>query len=351
MLAPSFIRESGLSSLPSPVQPRLTLIEGDVVEGALDPIADRSIQTVITSPPYFGVPRDYLPLGSKITQLGVEHSFSGYKESLLTALAYLQPKMAKDGWVWVNLGDSFFSRRGCGPQGKNGIGNHTIRQGGVTERIMEWIGDGTKNKDIVGVPFQIAMAASKELGYFWRASVPWVKIETYGESVADRPVVSVEWFIGLAVGKTAKYDRLSVRVPGKTQDLRMRRTGDWFFDSLDLAIEQQAEYLEHLKAVRSGERQLLVDDNLDPLAVVAMPGGYAGHKAAFPERLILPFIDATTDPDDLVADIFAGSCTTGAAALRRGRRALMFDAKREYLELGLNRIREEIGEVEVSYGG
>jgi hypothetical protein len=29
----------------------------------------------------------------------------------------------------------------------------------------------------------------------------------------------------------------------------------------------------------------------------------------------------------------------------------MFDAKREYLELGLNRIREEIGEVEVSYGG
>jgi site-specific DNA-methyltransferase (cytosine-N4-specific) len=55
------------------------------------------------------------------------------------------------------------------------------------------------------------------------------------------------------------------------------------------------------------------------------------HPARFPEALPAFFIRFLTDPGDTVADIFAGSNTTGFAAEKLGRRWLAVDAEHEYV--------------------
>src|SRR5215467_12931731 len=50
-----------------------------------------------------------------------------------------------------------------------------------------------------------------------------------------------------------------------------------------------------------------------------------GYLTKVPVAAIEPFIKAFTNPDDVVADFFAGSGMTGLAAVRLGRRAELSD--------------------------
>jgi site-specific DNA-methyltransferase (cytosine-N4-specific) len=58
--------------------------------------------------------------------------------------------------------------------------------------------------------------------------------------------------------------------------------------------------------------------------------GLRPHPARFPEALPEFFIRFLTEPGDTVADVFAGSNTTGAAAERLGRRWLAVECDRDY---------------------
>ena len=57
------------------------------------------------------------------------------------------------------------------------------------------------------------------------------------------------------------------------------------------------------------------------------------HPAKFPTELAKRVIRLFSDKDDLVLDPFAGSGTTGIAALAEGRRFIGFDKTPEYVEL------------------
>jgi len=61
------------------------------------------------------------------------------------------------------------------------------------------------------------------------------------------------------------------------------------------------------------------------------------HPARFPAELPEFFIRMLTDPNDLVLDIFAGSCVTGEVCERLDRRWICIDAVEEYLKGALAR--------------
>lgn len=65
--------------------------------------------------------------------------------------------------------------------------------------------------------------------------------------------------------------------------------------------------------------------------------GLPQHPARFPEGIPAFFLRLLTDPGDVVLDPFAGSCVTGAAAEKLGRRWLCCELHRSYVAGALGR--------------
>jgi hypothetical protein len=81
------------------------------------PLRTRSVQCVVTSPPYWGL-RDYGARG----QIGLEPTPALYVASLLTVFAEVWRVLKDDGTLWLNLGDSY-SR--LSPHGNNDDPNYS----------------------------------------------------------------------------------------------------------------------------------------------------------------------------------------------------------------------------------
>lgn len=69
--------------------------------------------------------------------------------------------------------------------------------------------------------------------------------------------------------------------------------------------------------------------------------GVMGHPCPKPLTLMLELIEQFTDPDDVVLDPFCGSGTTGAAALRLGRRFIGIEKSPQYAALARERLSAE----------
>ncbi len=57
------------------------------------------------------------------------------------------------------------------------------------------------------------------------------------------------------------------------------------------------------------------------------------HPAMYPEELIEPFVKSTTEKNDLVLDVFAGSGTTGIVALDLGRMFVGYEINGDFCRL------------------
>ena len=78
-----------------------TLYLGDVTD-ALRLLPAESVQTVVTSPPYWGL-RDYGVDG----QIGLEDTPGEYVEKMVAVFADVRRVLRDDGTVWINLGDLY----------------------------------------------------------------------------------------------------------------------------------------------------------------------------------------------------------------------------------------------------
>lgn len=70
-------------------------------------------------------------------------------------------------------------------------------------------------------------------------------------------------------------------------------------------------------------------------------GGKHWHETQKPEPLMIELIDLFTDRDEVVLDPFCGSGTTGAAALRRGRRFIGIERDPKHAETAVERLAAE----------
>ncbi|MCY4533665.1 MAG: DNA methyltransferase [Gammaproteobacteria bacterium] len=91
------------------------LIRGDARD-ALSLLPDESVQTVVTSPPYWSL-RDY----DVADQIGCNDFLPDYLNSIVQTFEELKRVIRNDGTVWLNVGDSYTSgnRRYRAPDRKN----------------------------------------------------------------------------------------------------------------------------------------------------------------------------------------------------------------------------------------
>lgn len=262
---------------------------GDVLE-QLRQIPDESIQTVITSPPYWGL-RDYGIEG----QLGLEDSPEEYVEKLTEVFKEVRRVLKSDGTLWLNLGDSYAGNMSrASNNGRAGYGN-------AREGIFTRTGEGLKFKDLVGIPWRVAFALQAD-GWYLRQDIIWAKPNPIPESVSDRFTKSHEHVFLLSKSSRYFFDFEAVKEPvadAKSSDEKRRKRDVW--------------------------------------TVPVRP--YRGaHFATFPEALVEPCVLAGSSVGDFVLDPFAGSGTSGVVSLRHGRHFVGTELNPSYAELARERI-------------
>jgi DNA modification methylase len=307
------------------------IINGDALT-ILKRTKSNSIDMGINSPPYYSPGeglREYKP-ECVITwpdgwngQLGTEPTPQQYVSHLSLICMEFHRVLRPMGPLLVNIGDSR-AGSGRGPSGKNAmIKNQEQRQGFVGKHQI--IPEGFKRKDMFAVPFRLGIAL-QEMGFIWRACIPWLKRNGAIASYKDRPVDSIEWILILQKQEKNYYDYIGVMQQASESYnndkrprgvLRQKVNKNTKYDRDNPQYRKQdntgnptytglnARYAENgscdKRMLRSSDfffktwQGLWCDQEGQPLALVVNPSGSKWkHTASFPVLLPQTFINAYT---------------------------------------------------------
>lgn len=240
------------------------------------PLAAKSVHTVVTSPPYYGL-RDYGVDG----QIGLEVTPDEYIANLVAVFRECKRILRDDGTLWVNIGDSYASMKSRYNQKaqnlNGGKSQDNVFQGNKTD-LYHHPELGIKDKDLIGIPWMLAFALRAD-GWYLRQDIIWAKPNPMPESVKDRCTKSHEYIFLLS--KSAKYYYDNEAVKENAAGGRERFGGAKYGDKgLDKSRNDTARFDETIVSVRNKR---------DVWTVTTKP--YKGaHYATFNPELIKPCI-------------------------------------------------------------
>ncbi len=261
----------------------------------LKQLPDECINSIVTSPPYFGQ-RDY----GHDDQIGLEDNPQEYIDSLVAVFREAKRVLKSDGTFWLNIGDNYVGatsqHREGGSQGKNSRYSRKHMNGiptsGRANRNKTFYAMGLLMKSLVGMPWRVAFALQND-GWILRSDIIWHR-PSASESVKDRPTHAHEYFFMFAKKQWYYYDRSAMLTEtGANIQSVWRITGSPFTGS---------------------------------------------HFATFPPELIEPIILASCPPEGIVLDPFGGSGTVGLVCRQHNRHFLLCDLSKENVELAQKRV-------------
>jgi site-specific DNA-methyltransferase (cytosine-N4-specific) len=257
------------------------ILEGDCIQNA-EKLTPCSIQTVVTSPPYWGL-RNYDNEG----QLGQESTPEAFVDKLVHLFNIIRKALKDDGTVWVNIGDTYFGAKGGHFDSSNSITHNDTgsqyRQAKKAPPKHRYI----KNGDLTGIPWMFAVAMQKD-GWYLKQDIIWAKPNPMPEAVNNRCVKSHEYIFMFTKKQQYYFDADALRVKG------VRRSDVWNMNTASLK---------------------------------------EAHFAVFPEELPGLCIKAGSKEEDVVLDPFMGSGTTALVAQKLGRKWIGIELNPEYIEI------------------
>lgn len=301
------------------------LLTGDSLS-VLKTLPEKSIQCCVTSPPYYGL-RDYQIDG----QIGLEETPDEYVNKLVDIFREVKRVLKDNGTLWMNLGDSYAgSGKGAMADGSVvGGGKQKTNKGtqiGTFKKSI--IGDGLKPKDLMGIPWMVAVAVRAD-GWYLRQDIIWSKPNAFPESVKDRFTKAHEYIFLLSKSQKYYFDAQAVAEPTVTKDKTIRDR-----DSTRLNNTPGRSKMGGLKTNNYEMR------NKRSVWTVNTKPFLGSHFAVFPPELITSCILAGSKPDDVILDPFNGAATTGIVALKHGRKYIGIDLNPEYIVLSEKRLKE-----------
>jgi site-specific DNA-methyltransferase (adenine-specific) len=268
----------------------IDIYEGDCIE-QLKRLADQSINTCITSPPYWGL-RNY----QEDKQLGMEDTPEEFISNLVDVFREVKRVLRDDGTVWLNLGDTYC---GTGHKGNYTDPKHKEGRNGQKIALNNKI-DGLKSKDLVGIPWRVALALQQD-GWYLRQDIIWHKPNTMPESVKDRCTKAHEYIFLLSKNKKYYYDYEAIKEDAVIGKKRNKRS----------------------------------------VWTVPTKPFKGAHFATFPPELIEPCILAGCPEGGVVLDPFGGSGTTAVVANNHYRNAVLIELNRSYIAIMKKRLEEQ----------
>lgn len=142
--------------------------------------------------------------------LGNEPTPQMFLDHMMEILDALHAILRRDGTLWMVIGDSY-AGSGRGPSGKDGLINHSERQGfaDVARELKKWRKDpgwwGLADKCLLMIPHRLAiMMASR--GWIIRNDVVWSKPNASPMPIEDRFITSHEYiFLAAKTESRGKY--------------------------------------------------------------------------------------------------------------------------------------------------
>lgn len=158
--------------------PRNRLFVGDALE-QLKALPDASVDTVITSPPYFRL-RDY----DAANQLGLETHVDQWVDALVAVATEVARVLVPTGSFWLNVGDTFSTHPS----------------------------QGASRKSLLLAPERLAQRLT-DTGWTLRNKIVWSKANPVPTSVRDRLTATHEFIYVLVRQSRYFFDLDAVRVP------------------------------------------------------------------------------------------------------------------------------------------
>ena len=311
----------------------------------LKAIPDNSIDCVITSPPYY-MKRQYLGGG-----IGLEKTFHEYIQNLLLIINEVHRVLKPTGSFWLNIGDSY------------------------------------KNKQLLNIPYRVAIKMQDEQGWILRNTVIWDKIKGGMSTSKDSMGNEYEPFFHFVKKKSGYYynadavrkkpreahvEKGAVVSATGVSGVRYKRKIELSTELTEAQKKNAYDALENVltriskgeisdfRMVIKGGNQRVTNGNTTNLSGRAkelqekgfyflfynpkgsmitdvwqiVPEDTQGRKlhfAPYPEDLVKTPIVLTCPEDGIVLDPFTGTGTTNVVAVNLNRRSIGIDMSKEYL--------------------
>ena len=259
------------------------------------PLADDSVDLVVTSPPYFAL-RSYRDDDEHYDgQIGSEATPQEFLEALWAATVEMVRVVKPSGSIFVNLGDKYAGSNGQagGPSQLNsatyspdGTRTKAAKKGGYVPKTS------VRTKSLMGLPWRYAIGCIDDLGLILRSEIVWSKPNGLPESVKDR----------------------------------VRRSHEqWFHFTLE------PRYFTAIDEIREPHQGSVWSIPSEPLQVPDHLG--VDHFAAFPQEWPRRLILGWCPESGVVLDPFAGTGTVPMVARALGRTGIGVDLSADYLRL------------------
>lgn len=334
------------------------ILQGDCRD-MLSSLPDCSVQTCVTSPPYFGL-RDYGVAG----QIGLEPTPAEFVAQMVEVFREVRRVLRDDGTLWLNLGDTYATNGGPGWQGKNGERadrrfTGTRNTVGMREQSRTAFRD-LKPKDLIGIPWRVAFALQAD-GWYLRQDIIWSKPNPMPESVRDRCTKAHEYIFMLSKSPRYYYDQGAIKEPASWDASKTKAPDGWDTGPgghgtihragrekgkpADLTkpdkqrghSRRHAGFNDRWDAMERAEQCSGMRNKRSVWTIATQPFSEA-HFATFPPELPELCIKAGSKPGDTILDPFGGAGTTGLVADRLGRDAVLIELNPEYAAMAKRRI-------------
>ena len=302
-----------------------TVLYGDCRD-TLKNLTNLSIQTCVTSPPYYGL-RDY---GGEKNQIGQEQTPEEFIDELVKVFSIVRDKLKDDGTLWVNIGDSYYNYR---PSKGKSYPKQTVSK--TKQDLPDYSSkrnnklSNLKEKDLIGIPWMLAFALRQD-GWFLRQDIIWHKPNPMPESVRDRCTKAHEYIFLLSKSKKYYYDNIAIKEPVK-QDWGTRNRTAGKYHNAGTGLQPH-----------SGLTKSYTTKNKRSVWSITNKPYKHAHFATFPPDLIEPCILAGSKEGDIVLDPFMGSGTTAMVSKQHNRHFIGCELHEEYGDLIQQRMPPEI---------
>ena len=284
--------------------PTFQVICSDVRKG-LSRLNDSSVDTVVTSPPYYGQ-RDY----ESDIQIGHEKTIEDYVDTLVEIFDAVRRVLRPEGTLWLNLGDKYL------------------------------------NGQLQGLPWRVALALQAD-GWVLRSDIIWHKPNAMPSAVKNRPTTDHEYiFLLTRSTKDYYYDADAIREPHVTFTNQSRMKGGRKHLGKRGGTPEAGKNRGNPNLHDGRWDQAFHPKGRNKRTVWSMPlSKYRdAHFAVFPESLVEHCVKAGSPPKGVVLDPFCGSGTTGLVSLRIERDFIGIDCSQRYCDMASERLRNQQGQ-------